>query len=171
MDVNELLLDLYGRVDEHVEQILDGLDPDLLLTSSEPGTNPIAWLVWHLARVQDATLSELVEEEQLWVKGDWAPRFGLEPDPANSGYGHTPEQVAAVRPDGVEVLGEYFDAVSARTRALLEEWTEADLDRIVDESWDPPVSLGVRLISAADDCIQHAGQAKYLRGVLEARDN
>ena len=91
-----------------------------------------------------------------------------EPDPSDSGYGHTPEQVAAVRPDSVEVLGEYFDAVSARTRGLLEEWTEEDLDRIVDERWDPPVSLGVRLISAADDDIQHAGQAKYLRGVLEA---
>ena len=169
MDVNELLLDLYGRVDEHVEQILDGLDPDLLVVSPEPGTNTLAWLVWHLTRVQDATLADLVEEEQLWVTGGWAPRFGLEPDPSDSGYGHTPEQMAAVRPDGVEALAGYFDAVSARTRALLEEWTEEDLDRIVDEAWDPPVTLGVRLISAADDDIQHAGQAKYLRGQLEAR--
>ena len=167
MDVNELLLDLYGRVDEHVEQVLDGLDPDLLTAVPAEGVNPIAWLVWHLARVQDATLSELVEEEQLWVAGGWAQRFGLEPDPSDHGYGHTPEQVAAVRPESVEVLAGYFDAVSARTRSLLEEWTEEDLDRIVDEAWDPPVSLGVRLISAADDDIQHAGQAKYLRGLLE----
>ena len=168
MDVNELLLDLYGRVDEHVEQVLDGIEPDLLTVSPEPGTNTIAWLVWHLARVQDATLADLAEEPQLWATGEWAARFGLSPDPSDSGYGHTPEQVASVRPDSVQVLGEYFDAVSARTRALIEEWTEEDLDRIVDEAWDPPVSLGVRLISAADDDIQHAGQAKYLRGLLEA---
>ena len=31
------------------------------------------------------------------------------------------------------------------------------------------VTLGVRLVSIADDDIQHAGQAKYVRGLLERR--
>jgi len=44
---------------------------------------------------------------------------------------------------------------------------DADLDRIVDERWDPPVTLGVRLVSVLDDDVQHAGQAGYVRGVLE----
>ena len=44
--------------------------------------------------------------------------------------------------------------------------TQADLDRVVDERWDPPVTLGVRLVSVADDDIQHAGQAAFVRGLL-----
>ena len=47
--------------------------------------------------------------------------------------------------------------------------TDDDLDRIVDTSWDPPVTLGVRLISVLSDDLQHAGQAAFVRGVLERR--
>jgi hypothetical protein len=93
----------------------------------------------------------------------------LEPDPDNHGYGHTPEQVAAVRPERPEVLLEYLEAVDARTSAMLESLTPADLDRIVDRRWDPPVTLAVRLVSIADDNLQHAGQAAYVRGLLETR--
>jgi hypothetical protein len=64
------------------------------------------------------------------------------------------------------VLLEYLDAVDRRTRTMLSELTPADLDRIVDRRWDPPVTLGVRLVSIADDCLQHVGQAAYVRGLL-----
>jgi hypothetical protein len=74
--------------------------------------------------------------------------------------------VAAVRPDAPEVLLEYLDAVDRRTRAFLETLTPTDLDRIVDRRWDPPVTLGVRLVSIADDGLQHLGQAAYVRGLL-----
>ena len=47
--------------------------------------------------------------------------------------------------------------------------TDADLGRIVDERWDPPVTLGVRLISVISDGLQHAGQAAYVRGLAERR--
>ncbi len=72
----------------------------------------------------------------------------------------------AVRPDGWPLLVEYYEAVAARTMVLLRQLTPQDLDRIVDRRWDPPVTLGVRLISIADDDIQHAGQAAYLRGLF-----
>ncbi len=49
---------------------------------------------------------------------------------------------------------------------MLRDLTPDDLDRVVDRRWDPPVTLGVRLVSVADDCLQHAGQAAYLRGLL-----
>jgi hypothetical protein len=130
------------------------------------GANPIGWLVWHLARVQDGHIAELLDRQQVWTEADWAGRFGLDPDPANSGYGHTPTDVAAMRPDGPDVLVEYLVAVDRRTRAFLRGVVDDDLDRIVDRSWDPPVTLGVRLVSIADDCLQHAGQAAYARGVL-----
>jgi hypothetical protein len=169
MNVAELLADLFGRVDDHVTRVLDGLDPEWLTLAPEPGANPIGWLVWHLTRVQDGHVAELVGEDEVWVAGDWGPRFGIESDPADSGWGHGPDDVARVRPVSVDALTGYYREVAARTRDLLGTLTPADLDRVVDERWDPPVTLGVRLVSVADDDIQHAGQAAYVRGLLERR--
>ncbi len=167
MDVSGLLLDLFGRIDEHVRDAVTGLDATTLTRRPAPDANTIGWLVWHLTRVEDGHVAEVLEVDQEWVTGDWADRFGLPPDPRNSGFGHTSEQVDAVRPDGPDALLGYHAAVAARTRAHLAGLSPTDLDRIVDERWDPPVSLGVRLVSIADDQIQHAGQALYARGILE----
>ncbi len=49
---------------------------------------------------------------------------------------------------------------------MLSSLGDADLDRIVDRRWDPPVMMGVRLVSIADDSLQHVGQAAYVRGLL-----
>jgi hypothetical protein len=166
MDIAALLDELFGRVAEHVHEAVDGLDADALVATPAPGTNSIGWLVWHLTRVQDHHVSELVDEPQQWVTGPWAPRFGLEPDPDNTGYGHGPADVERVRPDGPEALVGYYEAVATRTGTYLATLTPDDLDRIVDERWDPPVTLGVRLVSIADDDIQHGGQAAYVRGLL-----
>jgi hypothetical protein len=161
-------LELYGRIPPLARDAVEGLTPAQLTEAPRPGANTIAWLIWHLARVQDHHVAELLDAAQLWVTGDWAGHFGLEADPANTGYGHTASEVATVRPDAGQVLLAYLDAVSERSRALLEDVTPADLDRVVDRRWDPPVTLGVRLVSVADDCLQHVGQAAYLRGLLGA---
>lgn len=166
MDVNSLLVELYGRIPPLAEGAIEGVDFDQLTQSPSPGANTIAWLVWHLARVQDHHVAELLGEDQIWITGDWAPHFGLVADPSNTGYGHTAEEMAAVQPERPEVLLEYLEQVDRRTQAMLGELTSADLDRIVDRRWDPPVTMGVRLVSIADDCLQHAGQAAYLRGIL-----
>ncbi len=166
MDVAALLLELYGRIPPLAESAVDGLTPEELTRSPRPGANTIGWLVWHLARVQDHHVSELLECDQLWLRGGLAERFGLAPDPDNIGYGHDAEQMAAVRPDGPDVLVTYLAEVQQRTADMLAGLSEGDLDRIIDERWDPPVSLGVRLISVADDSLQHLGQAAYARGLL-----
>jgi hypothetical protein len=123
--------------------------------------------VWHLTRVQDHHLAEILDAPQIWSDGDWAGRFGLAPDPENTGYGHSSGEVASVRPEGPDALLHYLDAVDRRTRSFLEQLEPGELDRIVDDRWDPPVTLGVRLISIADDGLQHAGQAAYARGMLD----
>ena len=168
MDVASLLLELYGRIPPLARQAVDGLDVDRLLTRPSPGANTIAWLVWHLTRVQDHHVAEILDRGQIWTEGDWPARFGLDADPSNTGYGHSSADVAAVRPDRPEVLLEYLAAVDTRTREMLARLGPDDLDRIVDRRWDPPVTLGVRLVSIADDGLQHAGQAAYLRGLLGA---
>jgi hypothetical protein len=169
MDVAEVLIELFGRIDGHVTDIVEGLDHAALMWAPGSGRNHIGWLVWHLTRVQDSHVAEIMEVPQIWEGGGFAARFGLRPDPDDHGYGHTPEQVAGVRPDGWEALADYHRAVSERTRGFLRTLDPAHLDRIVDESWDPPVTMGVRLVSVADDDIQHAGQAAYLRGLYGER--
>jgi uncharacterized damage-inducible protein DinB len=166
VDVRDLLEELYGRIPDLVRSAVEGLDAEQLVTPPRPGANTVGWLVWHLTRVQDHHVAELLGEDQLWVTGGWADRFGLEPDPTNTGYGHDADDVAAVRPTGAAALVEYHDAVAARTRSYLAGLTAADLDRVVDRRWDPPVTLGVRLVSIADDDLQHVGQAAYGRGLL-----
>lgn len=169
MDVDALLIELYGRVREHVHGIADGLTAEELAAQPEGGSNPIGWLLWHLTRVQDHHVSELLDEPQRYLAGGWAERLGLDPDPDDIGYGHTAAQVAAVRPTEAADLIAYYDDVADRTDGYLATVRAADLGRIVDERWDPPVTLGVRLVSIADDDIQHAGQAAYVRGLLARR--
>ena len=166
MDTASLLLELYGRIPPLAAAAVEGLDEEQLRRAPGPGANTIGWLVWHLARVQDHHIAELLGTEQIWVGGDWARRCGLEPDPSNIGYGHSAEDVKAVQPESAEVLLRYLGKVQDRTAAMLEGLAPDDLDRVVDRRWDPPVTLAVRLVSIADDSLQHAGQAAYVRGLL-----
>ena len=166
MTVAELLRDLFGRVSTDVHGAVEGLDEDALAHRLDADANSIAWLVWHLTRVQDDHVADVAGTEQAWTAEGWAERFGL-PFPAGSiGYGQSSEEVGAVRADA-DLLLAYYDAVHARTLRYLDGVSEADLDRVVDDRWDPPVTLGVRLISVADDDIQHAGQAAFVRGIVE----
>lgn len=159
-------MEAFDRLPDLVRSAVRGLNADELRWAPVPGANTVGWLVWHLTRIQDDHIAEILEQEQVWVEGDWAPRFGLDPDPGNTGYGHRPKQVAAVQPESAQALIEYYDAVAARTGELLRGLTTKDLDRIVDDSWDPPVTLGVRLVSVLNDDAQHAGQAAYVRGLI-----
>ncbi len=165
MNVSDLLVETYDRLPDLVRSAVDGLTPEQLVWAPAPGANTIGWLVWHLTRIQDDHIADILGTDQVWVAGDWAGRFGLAADPSNTGYGHSAEDVASVRPESARALIDYYDAVAARTREMLTGLTEPDLDRIVDESWQPPVTLGVRLVSVANDDLQHLGQAGYLRGL------
>jgi uncharacterized damage-inducible protein DinB len=164
--VAEMLRDLFERVETNVHGAVEGLDADALTHRVDGTANSIAWLVWHLTRVQDDHVAEVAGREQTWTADGWVQRFGLPFDAAATGYGHGDDEVAAVRVDADLLLG-YHDAVHARTLEYVDGLTETDLDRVVDRRWEPPVTLGVRLISVADDDIQHSGQAALVRGIVE----
>ncbi len=166
MDARAVLLELYGRLPPLAREAVEGLDAASLRAQVHEGTNPIGWLVWHATRVQDHHISELRGVPQVWAEGTWARSLGLAADPNDTGYGHRPVQVAAVAPPGPDELLAYLDAVQSRTEEFLATLGDADLDRVVDRRWDPPVTMGVRLVSIADDSLQHLGQANYLRGAL-----
>jgi len=138
----------------------------VLTFRADPQANTIAWLVWHLTRVQDDHIAEVVGGEQVWTKGGWVDRFQLPFDPGATGYGQGAADVAEVRSDAVQLAG-YYDAVHTRTIDYLCTLTEPDFARVVDTAWDPPVTLAVRLVSVLSDDLQHAGQASYVRGLAE----
>jgi uncharacterized damage-inducible protein DinB len=166
VNASEVLIEAFDRLPDLVRSAVDGLTPDQLCWAPAPRANSVGWLVWHLTRVQDDHIAEILGQDQVWVQDGWAGHFGLDPDPANTGYGHTAAQISTVRPESAQLLVEYYDAVAARTRELLRGLTAKALDRVVDERWDPPVTLGVRLVSVLNDDVQHAGQAAYVRGLL-----
>ena len=166
MNALALLEDLFSRLAPSVERTLDGLAPEELVAQPRAGANTIGWLVWHMGRVQDNHVAELLGADQLWTSGEFAAGFGLVAAADDTGYGHSAEQVLGVRPRDTSVLLGYFSAVTARTREWLDTLCDDDLDTIVDRRFDPPVTMGVRLVSVADDGLEHAGQAAYVRGLL-----
>ncbi|HXQ43520.1 MAG TPA: DUF664 domain-containing protein [Acidimicrobiales bacterium] len=168
MTHTDLLTDSFGRIRDLVHGVTDGLTPDELSFRPDSQANPIAWLVWHLTRVQDDHVADIAGSEQVWTSAGWAGRFALPLDISDTGYGHGPSQVAVVSADS-ELLCGYHDAVHEATVRFVQRVTEADLDRVVDERFDPPVTMAVRLVSVVCDDLQHAGQAAYVRGILERR--
>jgi hypothetical protein len=162
----ELLLEAYGRIAQIVHRVVDGADEDALAARVDPDANSIAWLVWHLTRIQDDHVAHVAGAEQVWTANGWADRFGLPFDDGATGYGQTSDEVGQVRASA-ELLAGYHDDVQAASTAYLRSLAGDELDRVVDEQWDPPVTLAVRLVSVLSDNLQHAGQAAFVKGLLE----
>ena len=165
----DLLIDAFGRVRETVHDVVAGLGPEELTARLDADANSIGWLVWHLTRVQDDHVAGVAGTDQIWTSQDWFERFGLPFPPAAIGYGHSSADVAAVRDLTPELLTGYHDAVHDQTVGYLAGLEDAELERIVDRAWTPPVTLGVRHASVISDDLQHAGQAAFVRGILRRR--
>lgn len=164
----DLLIDAFGRIRGIVHRVVGDLDRAQLAFRADADANSIAWLIWHLTRTEDDHMSEVANHDQAWTSAGWAERFALPFDASAIGYGHSSAEVAAVQADG-ELLTGYHDEVHNQTIEYLQTVTDDDLDRVIDNSWDPPVTLGVRLVSVVSDGLQHAGQAAFVRGILERR--
>jgi uncharacterized damage-inducible protein DinB len=168
MDSPSVLAEALGRIGGMVHGAVEGLSEEQLTYRVDERANSIAWLVWHLTRIQDDHVAAVAGTDQLWHAAGWYERCGLPFERTDTGYGHDPKQVAAVRTEGTVLLG-YYDAVEAVTLGYLGRLSDEDLDRVVDRRWDPPVTLGVRLVSVVNDDIAHAGQAAFVRGIVERR--
>ena len=166
MQSRDVLTYAFSQVEETLQRSLEGLGPAQLAQRPGPDANPIAWLAWHLLRVQDDHVAEVAGSEQVWTAQGFARRFDLPLDDSAIGYGMSTEEVAVVRVEDPALLLEYSAAVHARTAEFLAGLGDDDLDRVVDDSYDPPVTLGVRLVSVLGDDLQHLGQIGYVRGLL-----
>ncbi len=166
MGSSEVLLDVFERVRDAVHPAVNGLSVQQLAFRPDGESNSIAWLVWHLTRIQDDHVTGLHGGDQAWTAGGWSERFALPLEPADTGYGHGPDDVAKVTADATMLL-DYFEEVHEKTVEYLRSLSDADLLQVIDPSWDPPVTVAVRLVSVIADDLQHVGQASYVRGVVE----
>jgi len=166
MNTTDLLVESFGRIGPTLHRAVEGLDRTGLTYRVDPEANTVAWLAWHAARVQDAQIADVAGTPEVWSADGWAQRLALPFPESATGYGQSAADVGRVDVEGDLLLG-YYDAVAARTLDHLRGLSAADLDRVVDESWDPPVTLGVRLVSILADDLQHVGQAAYVRGVVD----
>lgn len=170
MEWHDIMADSYGRVLEFLESVLDGLTEEDLNWQPRHDCNSMGWLTWHLIRQHDAQISALMGEEQLWVKEEWHSKFNRPADPKDSGFGHTPEDVAAFKSPDVQTLLDYQRAVLEQSKNYFLTLTKNDLDRELDEPWfQPPPTLGVRLVSIMNDAVLHSGQAALLRGLRQGK--
>lgn len=168
MDQGAVLVDGFDRIQQVVHSTLSELPTDALTYRIDDDANTIAWLVWHLTRVQDDHVAGVADTQQVWTADGWNRRFDLPFPDGSIGYGQNSDDVAEVRSD-VALLRGYHDAVHDRTVEYVRGLGADDLDRVVDENWDPPVTLGVRLVSVVSDDLQHIGQAAFVRGCFERR--
>ncbi|WP_248492304.1 DUF664 domain-containing protein [Tsukamurella sp. PLM1] len=161
-----MLTDAFARIAEHAEDVTEGLDPGIADRRITPDANTIAWLVWHSARVIDAQLAPIAGVEEVWTANDWYGRFALDLPPDATGYGQSRAEAAQVHGSDALLIG-YFRDVDALAKRYLATVTDDELARVIDEAWDPPVTVAVRLVSIVDDCAQHLGAAAYLKGALQ----
>lgn len=91
MNSAAVLADAFARIREAVERVLVGLTPEQLTAKPYENGNTIAWLLWHLTRIQDDHIAEVAGFEQQWTSDGWFERFALPFDPTATGYRHGPD--------------------------------------------------------------------------------
>jgi hypothetical protein len=110
-------------------------------------------------------VSDLAGTDQVWTTRDWYDRFGQPFEPEATGYGQSSAAVASFATTA-ELLSGYARDVTAATRSYVATLGDDDLDLVVDDSWDPPVTASARLVSVIGDDLKHLGQAEYVAGLL-----
>lgn len=170
MKWQNMIIDGYSRVLELLEPSLAGLSKSDLDRQPKPDCNSIGWTVWHLVRIQDAQIADLMGEKQVWIKDKWYAKFNRDADPEDTGFGHSSEEVAAFKSPSPRTLLDYYIATFEQTKRYLSSLSLTDLDRQLDEPWfQPPPTVGVRIVSIMADCLQHSGEIAYLRGLLKGK--
>ncbi len=118
MDALELFMLRYDAVHGgFVDELFKGLT-DEQVRRRPSGVNPIVWLVWHSARVEDAVVNRFVADRpQVLAEGGWNRRMRV--DRRDVGSGMTDEEVETLSA-GIDVaaLRDYQGAVAERTKAV-----------------------------------------------------
>ena len=167
----QLIIDLFERISQELERVLVGLTPDELNQQPAPDANTISWLAWHLTRSHDRNMSEIAGKEQLWTSDGWYIKFNRAPDPAETGVGHSPEEMAAFKAPDSRTILEYHNAVLERIKDyIINTLSETELDReVYSPTFRNTNTVHRRLLGVLNDGFQHLGQAAYVHGLIKGQ--
>lgn len=168
MSKADLLADEFERIRDLLYPAVNGLSDVELAYRPDDQSNSIAWLAWHLTRVQDRVVSSLSGRDQVWTGEGWFDRFALPLDPSDTGFGHDPATVATVTAPAVHLL-DYFEDVHLRTVAWVSSLDDTALSEVLDATVSPPATVEAALVGTIVDELQHIGQAAYVRGLVQRR--
>ncbi|MBE1515138.1 mycothiol transferase [Nesterenkonia halotolerans] len=160
----EILKDVARRPRDEAQALCSALTPTLL-NAHPHHDNSIAWLLWHSAREIDEQIATLSGQETVWIAQGFEGRFNLGLKDHDMGFGHSSSQARKIHVEDADLLLEHLDAVVQAHLDYLDSLSDADLDEVIDEQWDPPVTRSARLISVSLDAVAHVNQAAYITGM------
>jgi hypothetical protein len=171
MKWQDLVLEAFQRQAKELEKAVDGLTEEDLNRQPAPDCNSIGWLAWHVIRSVDRNMSEVIGEEQLWIKDKWHARFGRAADPNETGVGHTFEQAKNFKSPSSRVIVDYHKAILQKVEKYINaKLDEKDLNR---DNYSPTFKksdlVGNKTASQFFHGAHHIGQADYVRGLLQGQ--
>jgi hypothetical protein len=172
--VNQVILGLLERATNQIKLATDGATDAQLYYRPTTNANSIAWLVWHLSRLQDLVTSSISGEAEIWSSDGWAEQFALPPDLPNdaTGWGDSTEQVAAFRVERATLFG-YMEAAHRVARERVARLTPEQLGQSIAWGTSQTPLYGPTwrvLVTLLNDSIQHTGQINYIRGLVSEPD-
>ena len=167
MEIGEFALHSLEEAQVALDTALDGLTGDELMWQPQPGANHIAFILWHMFRVEDWFFQYLFQRvPQVWEEEKWHDRLGLPADPWAVGFGYTAEQVDGFPRVCLRDLVAYAKAVRARSLDYLRRAEPATFDTVVRSRVFGETTVGDRVSHLVVEIAQHVGQIGYLRGLV-----
>lgn len=170
----EMLIDSLERAYERFERLFEGVSIEeanhFPVAETAPQIKSMTWLAWHTARELDFQIADLAETTPIWHSQEWEKRFPMTVADDEQDWKHTLEEAQKIQADRVEDLLGYLRSATDTTIDYLRKLEPARLDEVIDESWTPAVTRGMRLVSIIDDAAMHSGQVIYARRLLGLRD-
>ena len=66
-----------GGTPSYFDRVLGGLTEAELRARPAPGDNSVLWLLWHMARTEDASVNLVVASGRQVLDDDWIRRLGV----------------------------------------------------------------------------------------------
>ncbi|MFC1994682.1 DinB family protein [Chloroflexota bacterium] len=168
MDTKELILASLEQSKGYLSKALDGLTQEEAAWSPRAECNSIAFISWHIARVEDFFVNRALQrKDELYESEGWQEKLGT--PPKEVGYQYTVGQLCAWPVPQLEVLRAYADSVREKTLAFLKHLAPARLSEVPRPDRSPD-SIGVTLGRISTEIALHVGQIAYLRGMLRGLD-
>ena len=115
------------------DRLVSGLTDDQLRFRPAPGANPLVWLIWHMARIEDVAANLFVAGRPQVLDEAWMDRLSVSQHDVGTGMSDTDVVDVSAAVD-VAALCAYRRAVGLRTREIFRGLSAADLGVVVDES-------------------------------------